>query len=149
MRDQITRDVKLAALLLVLVSCGATLRAQEAPRTTNDGLYSEAQAERGHAAYSKYCQACHGETMAGIDQAPPLVGGHFLGNWVGQSVGDLLARVRTTMPSNAPGTLSAATCTDIVSHLLHANGYPAGSEELPHNAQILQMLRIDPQKSGT
>jgi quinoprotein glucose dehydrogenase len=137
----------LLAGLLQLAGSAAVLRAQDASRTTNDGVYSEAQAERGKAAYGKYCQMCHGEAMAGIDTAPALVGGTFLGNWVGQTVGDLAARVRTTMPLNNPGTLSSATSADIISHILRANGYKAGAEELPRNAQILQMIRIDAQAS--
>jgi quinoprotein glucose dehydrogenase len=138
-----------AGMVLVLSSLAVLLRAEEATSTVNDGVYTEAQAARGKIAYAKYCQACHGESMGGIDVAPPLVGGGFLSNWTGQTVGDLAARVRTTMPLNNPGTLGSATAADIIAQILKANGYAAGSAELPRDAQVLQMIRIDALKSGS
>ncbi len=150
MNDLIKRGAPVAAALMaaMVLAAGsvAVLQAQESTSTVNDGVYTEAQAERGKAAYTKYCQACHGEAMAGIDSAPALVGGNFISNWAGQSLGDLAARVRTTMPLNNPGTLSSATSADIIAQILKANGYVAGNAELPRNAQVLQMIRIDAQK---
>jgi mono/diheme cytochrome c family protein len=133
--------------LLLLARSAAILKAQETTSSVNDGVYSQAQAERGKAGYAKFCQACHGETMAGIDTAPPLVGGTFVSNWAGQSVGDLAARVRTTMPLNNPGSLGSATVADIISQILQANGYRAGNAELPRDVQVQQMIRIDPPNS--
>jgi mono/diheme cytochrome c family protein len=132
--------------LVLLAGLAAVLEAQESTSSVNDGVYTQAQAERGKAAYTKFCQACHGETMAGIDTAPPLVGGAFVSNWAAQSVGDLAVRVRTTMPLNNPGSLSSATVADIISQILQANGYVAGNAELPREAQVQQMIRIDPLK---
>ncbi len=139
----------LAAGLTLLTATAAALRAQESTATTNGGVYSEAQAERGKAAYVKNCQSCHGETMNGVDVAPALVGATFLGNWVGLSVGDLGERVRTTMPQNNPGTLSAATTADLVALILKANGYASGATDLPRDGQLQMMIRIaDPKPGG-
>lgn len=146
MSDLKKRATLVAAGLMLLAGTAAVLKAQEATSTVNDGVYTDAQADRGKAAYAKNCQACHGEAMGGIDSAPALIGGTFLGNWVGQSVGDLAMRVRNSMPLNNPGSLSSATTADIISQILRANGYAAGSAELPRNAQVLQMIRIDAQK---
>lgn len=149
MNDGMKRGALLAAGMVLLSGpLAVVLQAQEATSTVNDGVYTEAQAARGKIAYTKYCQACHGESMGGIDVAPPLVGGGFLSNWTGQTVGDLAARVRTTMPLNNPGTLGSATAADIIAQILKANGYAAGSAELPRDAQVLQMIRIDALKSG-
>jgi quinoprotein glucose dehydrogenase len=112
-------------------------------------VYSEPQAERGKAAYAKYCQACHGETLQGVDVAPALVGSTFLGNWVGLSVGELADRVRMTMPQDNPGTLSSATTADLIALILKSNGYPAGGADLPRSGEVLQMIRIvDPKPGG-
>jgi quinoprotein glucose dehydrogenase len=131
---------------MLLISAAGVPRAQEATGGTNNGVYTEAQAERGRAAFAKYCQSCHGDTMAGIDTAPALVGGNFLNDWIGQSVGDLAERIRMTMPQNDPGTLSSAVTADIIAQILKANGYAAGAAELPRNAQVQQMIRIDAPK---
>jgi quinoprotein glucose dehydrogenase len=133
---------------LLMLGASARLCAQEATASVNGGVYTDAQADRGRAAYARNCQMCHGEALGGIDSAPALVGGTFMGNWVGQTIGDLALRVRTTMPLNNPGSLSSAAAADIVALILRSNGYPAGATELPRNAQVLQMFRIDAQKSG-
>jgi S-disulfanyl-L-cysteine oxidoreductase SoxD len=143
MNELTKRGVLVAAGLALLMASAAVLKAQDAAIKINDGVYTEAQANRGKAAYLKNCQSCHGETMTGIDTAPSLVGGTFLGNWTGQSLGDLAARVRTTMPLNKPGTLGSATVADIISQILKANGYVAGASDLPRDVQVLQMIRID------
>jgi quinoprotein glucose dehydrogenase len=141
--ERLARAAPTAAGLLLLIGAAAVLRAQEATGTASAGVYTEAQADRGKATYVKNCQSCHGDTLAGIDVAPALVGGMFLNDWVGQSLGDLADRVRTTMPQNNPGTLSSAMTADLVALILKANGYPAGAAELPRSAQVLQMIRID------
>jgi broad specificity phosphatase PhoE len=58
-----------------------------------DGVYTEAQAERGKAAYTQSCVFCHGPELAGTGEAKPLAGPEFLSSWNGLSVGELLDRV--------------------------------------------------------
>jgi quinoprotein glucose dehydrogenase len=136
-----------ATALILLTSMAPLVKGQAATGTVNDGVYTEAQAVRGKTAYTSQCQTCHGESMSGIDTAPPLSGGTFLSNWTGQTVGDLAARIRTTMPLNNPGTLSSATVADIIACILKVNGYPAGAAELPREVQVQQAIRIDAPKS--
>jgi S-disulfanyl-L-cysteine oxidoreductase SoxD len=147
--DWVKRAASVAAGLVVLVAAASTLQAQAPAATTNAGIYTEAQAERGKLAYTKNCQDCHGESLEGIDMAPALVGSSFQSNWVGLSVGELSERIRTTMPQNNPGTLSSATTADLIALILKLNGYPAGTSELPREAQVLQMIRIaEPKPAG-
>jgi len=146
MNDPIKHSALAAAGLLLAGSSAAVLRAQEAGGAVSDGVYTEVQAERGQVAYVKYCRTCHADTMAGIDSAPALVGGTFLGDWVGQSVSDLADRIRMTMPLSNPGTLSSATVSDIISWILKVNGYVAGATELPRDGQLQQTIRIDAPK---
>jgi mono/diheme cytochrome c family protein len=138
------RAAAIASGALLLAAAG--LQAQEAGRSVNDGVYSAAQAERGSVAYKTNCAVCHGETLGGIDVAPTLVGVPFQGNWSGQPLGELVTRARTTMPLTDPGSLGAATVNDIIAFILKSNGYPAGSAELPRDAQLLQMIRFEAAK---
>jgi quinoprotein glucose dehydrogenase len=147
--DLLRRAAPVATGLVVLIGAAAAARAQQATGATSAGVYSDAQAERGRAAYAKYCQSCHGETLQGVDVAPALVGSTFLGNWVGLTVGELADRIRMTMPQNDPGTLSAATTADLIALVLKSNGYPAGAADLPRSGEMLQMIRIvDPKPGG-
>ena len=148
MKGKTKRTALLCAALLLAGASTAVLKAQESTGSVNDGVYSGAQAERGKSAYAKNCQSCHGEALTGIDVAPPLVGGTFLGNWTGQTLGDLASRIRTTMPLNNPGSLGSASVADIIAHVLRVNGYAAGISDLPRDVQVLQMIRIDSPKSA-
>ena len=47
----------------------ATVRAQA--KSVNDGVYTEAQAQRGAKLYAEQCAACHGERLTGIEPAVP------------------------------------------------------------------------------
>ncbi|MCP5144884.1 MAG: cytochrome c [Gammaproteobacteria bacterium] len=85
--------------------------------------YTEEQAIGGQALYYQHCLQCHGETMAGVDQAPPLAGPQFAGHWRGESLLALVERMNT-MPPDKPGTLSRQNLVDILSYVLWYNGLP-------------------------
>src|SRR5271156_5688179 len=94
-----------------------------------DGVYNDAQAERGGAKYAQNCAMCHGRDQEGNGEAPPLVG-HFIPDWNGTSLADLFEKVQTTMPLFAPGTLSADDIADSLAFLLKANSFPSGAKAL-------------------
>jgi len=121
---------------------------QDGARSVWDGVYTQAQAERGRALYLKECASCHAENLQGGDEAPGLVGGGFLAQWIDLSAGDLLERTRMTMPQDRPGQLSREAYTEILAHLFRANSFPAGDVELPRESAVLkQILIVDkPQK---
>lgn len=131
-----------AAILGMCVGCCWAA----ASRSVWDGVYTEDQAARGKTAYSAGCAKCHGEKLTGTETAPPLVGSAFLDDWKGRTAGDLLAIVAKTMPSDDPGTLSAAQYADITAYLLSANGFPAGDKELPVAAAESKDIRIEARK---
>jgi mono/diheme cytochrome c family protein len=136
------RDVKFfagAAFGAAALSLAVAALAQ----TASKGIYSKAQAERGAALYAETCARCHGPSMEGLDVAPPLTGGLFLGNWSGQPVAALAARIRTTMPLDQPGTLGLAASAELTAVLLAANGYPTGPADMPTGAAALRALTID------
>ena len=106
--------------------------AQTSPGTIWSGVYSAAQAKRGLLEYTGSCEHCHGPSLTGNpgDEVPSLVADAFMFHWRGRTVQDLYARLRKSMPADAPGSLDAGKYLDVVAYLLEANGYPAGPQEL-------------------
>ena len=100
-----------------------------AQRTVWDGVYSEAQAERGRVLYTEACSGCHAPDLRGNNTSPSLVGMSFTFLWGGSTLGALLERIREQMPPAAPGTLPAQTYRDILAFVLSENTYPAGAKE--------------------
>lgn len=119
-----------------------SVRAQAPAKSTWDGVFSDEQAKRGEAAYSKACSECHGADLGGDGFAPALGGSDFSTNWGGLSVGDLLDRIRISMPPTDPGSISLDAKADIVAHLLHANKFPAGTTELKGDVAAAKGIEI-------
>lgn len=107
-----------------------------ASRSVLDGVYSKEQANRGQKTFNAQCARCHGETLLGGENSPPLVDREFLDKWNGEPVGALVELTRKTMPSDGPGKLSRRQCTDIAAYILSANGFPPGQTELDSDAAI-------------
>ena len=140
--------MRIAAAILVTCAAygGATaaaLRAgapQDKPKTTWDGVYTDDQAKRGADAYGKSCAPCHAPDLTGLDTAPSLTGGEFNASWNDQTLDDLFERARTTMPADAPGSLTKELYADIVAFILSKDNFPAGPTELaPENAALKQI----------
>jgi len=111
----------------------ATPTYAQSAKTTWDGVYTEAQAMRGAAAYARVCAQCHGPALTGAE-GPPLTGVEFTSNWNGLSLGELFERVRTSMPPDDPSRLSAAEKIDVLAHVLAVGKFPTGSSELSRDA---------------
>ena len=124
------------------------IQAQDTPKSVWDGVYTEAQAERGKAGYATSCAMCHAPDLSGGGEAPALAGAAFLSSWNGQPVGDLFERIHTTMPIQAPGSLEPAAYADIVAFLFKTNGFPAGQADLANAKEMLTGIRIDAAKPG-
>ena len=143
-------NIKLtAAALIGLAIIGgyqAALRAQAPSRSVRDGVYTKEQAARGQALYAEHCAACHGQALEGIEMAPALAGGDFLDKWIGQTLGDLFERIRTTMPQTKPGRLARNVNVDITAYILSMNDFPAGQADLPRDTQIMKQIRIEAPK---
>jgi cytochrome c553 len=102
----------------------------QAASTVWDGVYTEAQAERGRAAYQQSCVSCHREDLRGDSTAPSLVGESFLFLWGDMEVGELSGRIQKLMPPERPGSLPVQTYADIIAFILQRNAFPAGETEL-------------------
>lgn len=127
----------LRAMMLTL-SCLAALQVASQP-SLQAGAYSEEQAVRGQTLYYQHCLACHGETMAGLEQAPPLTGPQFNGNWRGVSLQALVDRIGT-MPPDKPGTLLRQEAVDILAYMLWYNGLPIGESALSTEQDSLSAM---------
>lgn len=125
-----------------IVGLPALLALLAAAASPQSGAYSSAQASRGKRIYDVKCASCHGGTLAGSDQAPPLAGNMFMGAWRGQSAADLAHRIQTTMPAEEPGTLGRAAVADIMAYMFAANRLPAGKADLPGDPPRLRQIRI-------
>jgi hypothetical protein len=71
---------------------------------------------------------------------PPLTGAAFMSNWDGLTVGDLVERIRISMPLNRPGTLSRQQNADVVAYILKFNQFPTGKDEMPRDVQTLKQI---------
>ena len=71
-----------SGIALLTLICAARLMASEqaaASKTIWDGVYSEAQAQRGAIAYRAACSSCHRGDLSGQNSA--LIGTTFLNRW--------------------------------------------------------------------
>jgi len=111
---------------------------QDAP-----ALYSAAQAKRGSGLYqTQMCGVCHGETLGGADQAPPLAGAEFVAKYADQSILVLFDKVQKTMPATKPGSLTPAQTSDLLTFILSSNKYAAGDAELPADRDQLKAIQM-------
>jgi len=133
----------LVAGALLTWSATVVVETQESSsRKIWDGVYQESQATAGKTTYLSSCAACHGENLDGIEPGPALAGPGFLMKWENQTLRDLRARISTTMPQDAPGSLTREQYTSILAYLLQANEAPAGTEALPTDAQALERIVV-------
>jgi alcohol dehydrogenase (cytochrome c) len=82
------------------------------------------QQERGEDIYFSSCAECHNADLSGgaAHAAPPLAGVAFMKNWTGRTALELLERIRLTMPSGQPQSLSAEDYIDVAAFVLKRNG---------------------------
>ena len=119
-------------IVLAVALSGAIVRdarAQEPQRSVLDGVYTDAQANRGAAAYDTACSGCHRADLSG-GTGPALREQRFAQQYAGKDLKTLFTKIATTMPRNAAGSLSDTVNLDIVAHVLKENGFPAGAREL-------------------
>jgi mono/diheme cytochrome c family protein len=123
---------------------GAPLAEANADATgTMPPAFTEAQVERGRAAFMKNCADCHGPQLDdGEFGGAPLVGSYFKDHWGEMTVDVLFGYVSSAMPPDRPGRLSPQTYADLVSFILSRNGYQAGSREMPEDLDALAAMTL-------
>jgi mono/diheme cytochrome c family protein len=148
-RRQVNRQVQAVGAVWAIALAVSTLSARQAEgpvrRTVWDRVYTEAQASRGEALYTRYCEQCHGTGLDGdtASEIPGLAFEGFMQRWRGRTADDLLLRMERSMPQAAPGSLTRAEYADLVAYLFKANGFPAGFEALGLDSARLRQVVID------
>jgi mono/diheme cytochrome c family protein len=107
-----------------------------------DGVYTDAQADRGADLYPDECDRCHGMDLEG-DEGPALASQEFLADWRGHPLSDLFNRIRYAMPGDHPGKLTAQQTADLLAFILRANRFPSGKTELPTDTRKLRQIRLE------
>jgi mono/diheme cytochrome c family protein len=140
--------VLMAGLGCFALTFAAAVKANTADTATSvwQGVYTKAQAERGRTTYFAACASCHGAQLQGDSDAPELTGASFLKRWTDQPVGTLFAFTESQMPVGRPRSLGSAGYADVIAHILAANGFPDGQQELPASAAMLDKITIDRKK---
>ena len=116
-----------------------------------DGVFTEAQANRGQAVYEGACGTCHGRRLNGapddpdMRSSPPLARARFLRVWEGRSLATLFEYTRATMPEDNPDSMTEQEYVDVIAYMLTVGGMPAGGEELRPDAQRLARVIVRPE----
>jgi mono/diheme cytochrome c family protein len=117
----------------------SALPAAQAPvarKTAREGVYTEAQAERGKKVYEANCVTCHLPDLDGSAnpdasaRGAPLVGSRFVQDFGESRVSALFNKMKRDMPSGRPGTLTDQEYLDAAAFVLQRNQFPAGATEL-------------------
>ena len=123
------------------LASAAALRAQDSTPRIWQGVYTAAQAERGKTTFNTACLRCHAADLSG-NTAPALKGDRFQATWGGDTIENLFAKIRDTMPPNFGTVVDDQAKLDVVSYILQTNGYPAGSTELKLDSPDLAASQI-------
>jgi mono/diheme cytochrome c family protein len=121
---------------LIVAGCGLSVDASADPRTVNDAVYSEAQADSGELLYKDQCLTCHDKKYF-----RPV-----LKRWEGQQLGVFFTVMSASMPESNPGSLPDAQYLDILAYILSLSRYPAGDAALHNDDGALGEITIAKRK---
>ena len=101
-------------------------------KTTNDGIYTKAQADAAKPKFEKLCSDCHAFTVVAKKQEKdlPLGDEPFLKKWEGRSLDELLTVIVTTMPNDGSAVITDAEALDLLAYVLQQNGFAPGKVPL-------------------
>ena len=132
-------------LAIVTCSCCLLFSALASGQSLQDGVYTDAQAERGAEEYAARCASCHSADLRGNSNSPSLVGLSFMFIWEGKTLGELFGKMSTEMPTENPGSLSMQSYASVLAFILKSNEFPAGDSELAASADALASIQISSQ----
>ena len=124
------------AALLVM---GVVAAANQAPtKTTNDGVYTAAQAARGKAVFESKCTGCH--------EPSRFTGDAFYEAFNEKPMKEIWDIASGTMPEDNPGSLKQQEYGDILAYFLSLNEFKTGDTELQGNASAMAAIKIEKKK---
>jgi mono/diheme cytochrome c family protein len=121
------------AVLAAALSAAAV--SGQAGKTTNSGVYTAAQAERGKKIFEAKCTTCHDTAR--------FTGAVFLDAWAGKPLKDVWDIASGTMPEDNPGSLPQQEYGDILAFFLSLNEFPTGDAELKGDATAMAAITIE------
>ena len=127
------RRILIGAALLPVAA--AILSGQAPSKTTNDGVYTAAQAERGKKTFGDKCSGCH--------EPSRFSGESFHEAWDGKAMKEIWDIASGTMPEDNPGSLKQQEYGDILAYFLSLNEYKTGDAELQGNAASMASILIE------
>jgi mono/diheme cytochrome c family protein len=135
----------MVVMAAALVGVGSAMAQSSGSRTVWDGVYTQAQAERGRTEYDVWCASCHqsdltGGVLVGDDEAPSLKSMEKL--LERRDLDNVFTFIKNGMPKEEPGSLKDESYVDILTYLLQENGFPAGTTELKADAAVLKAIAI-------
>jgi S-disulfanyl-L-cysteine oxidoreductase SoxD len=113
---------------VILPIVGFSQTATTRQKTVWDGVFNQAEADRGATAYQSYCSGCHGESLQAFGGV--LIGEKFNNHWREDNLHHFFQLMSVTMPPGGRARPSEAEYVDILAYLLKMNEFPAGSDEL-------------------
>ena len=116
----------------------ASLQGQAPTKTTNSGVYTAAQADRGKKTFSEKCTGCH--------EPSRFSGDTFNESWDGKAMKEIWDVASGTMPEDNPGSLKQQEYADILAYFLSLNEYPTGDAELQPGAAPMAAIKIEKKK---
>jgi len=115
-----TRNVALCGTALCVTALLGAAALAGGMRSTNDGVFTATQAERGKVVYEQSCKNCHQAEFYS----------ERLLRWQNKSVGALFESLSTTMPADNVGSLATSEYVDVLAYVFSITGSPTGSTEL-------------------
>ena len=120
-------------------SIGIAAAAAQAPtKTTNDGVYTAAQAGRGKTVFDAKCSGCH--------EPSRFTGEAFFEAFNNKPMKDIWDIASGTMPEDNPGSLKQQEYADILAYFLQLNEFKPGDAELQGNAAAMAAIKIEKKK---
>lgn len=138
-----------ASVIVWGVAVGAVVAKPSSPaepaaqKSTNDGVYSKAQADGAKAQFDKICAECHPFSDAEKKKPKdvPLGGETFFENWTGRSLGEIASTIALTMPNDGSAVVSDEEALNLVAFILQKNGFPAGAKKLDKAGEAAVIAR--------
>ena len=141
MIQRILMSVVLSGFAIGIVTAATatpTVGAQAPTKSTNDGVYTKAQGERGQKVFADKCTACH--------EPSRFSGEAFHESWDNKPLKELWDVASGTMPEDNPGSLKQQEYADILAYFLSLNEYPAGEAELQGNPAAMAAIKVEKKK---
>jgi len=100
--------------------------------TSNDGVYTKAQADGAKAQFDKLCASCHPFTVAAKkkEKDVPLGDEPFFESWSGRPLSEMISTIALTMPNDGSAVVTDQEAIDLVAYVLQQNGFPVGDKPL-------------------